>query len=148
MKLQLLALILLTVTIISCEKKKEDNNGNEKIVVLNQSSDIPTITKNLKTGMLEYMAVEKVDYTAKDVEQCILLINNYRSDLSKTKTKEEGFKIVKRLVNDLNKLNEKCEHQLIETDQREQICAIIMLSGNMKGYNSKTEDFTQNLRDW
>ncbi len=146
MKIQSLILMLLTITIISCEKKKE--NEAEKIMVLNQSLDIQTISKNLRTGMLEYMTVEKVAYTANDVEECMSLINTYLSDLSKTKTKEEGLNAVEKVVSRLNILNKKCQYQLIETDQREQICAIIILSGNVKGYNSKTEDVTQNLRDW
>lgn len=147
MKIKSLIFILLTITIISCEKKKNENEA-EKITVMNQSADIPTISKNLKNGMLEYMAVEKVAYTKNDVEECMSLINSYLNDLSKTKTKEEGLKAVEKLVTRLNRLNEKCQHQLIETDQREQICAIVILSGNIKGYNSKTEDVTQNLRDW
>ena len=143
MKVQLLLLIFLAF--ISCENKKSTDS---EIIVMNQSLDISTILQNLESGMIQYMAIEKVAYTASDVDKCMTFIKDYLIEMSNTKTKQEGIKVINKLVLNLNDLNTHCEHQLIETDQREQICAIITLSGYDKGFNSKNEDLTENLRDW
>ena len=57
-----------------------------------------------------------------------------------------GF--VKMTVLRLNKLNEKCDFQLIETGEREQIAEIIISAGNLKGYNSLDDDITEEWREW
>jgi hypothetical protein len=48
----------------------------------------------------------------------------------------------------LNDLNAGCDHNLIETDQREDIAEIIIIAGNDKGYNELTEDITEEWREW
>jgi len=37
---------------------------------------------------------------------------------------------------------------MIETEQREDLAEIIILAGNLKGFNSKDEDITEEWRDW
>lgn len=62
--------------------------------------------------------------------------------------KKNGMKSVKNVVLGLNDLNEKCGHELIETDQREQIADIIILAGHLKNYNTRNEDITEDWREW
>jgi hypothetical protein len=54
---------------------------------------------------------------------------------------------VEALVKSLNELNMKHAHQLIETHQREDICALINLVIENAGHEC-TEDITQAWREW
>ena len=115
---------------------------------LKENAEIVKISESLKTGMIEYIEPEETEYTESDVEKCMTLINNFLDELSKSDSKENGMKLVENVVLGLNDLNEKCEHELIETDQREQIADIIILAGHLKGYNERNEDITEDWREW
>ena len=54
----------------------------------------------------------------------------------------------KKTVILLNEINEKCEYELIETEQREDIAEIIILSGSLKGFNTRDDDITEEWREW
>lgn len=75
------------------------------------------------------------------------LIKDYLGQLENVDSKDEAMKIVEKTVLALNDLNEKCEYELIETDQREDIAEIIILAGNPKGFNSRDEDITEDWRE-
>ncbi|WP_151893346.1 hypothetical protein [Patiriisocius marinistellae] len=98
--------------------------------------------------MIEYIEPGESEYTASDVEKCMILINNFLDKVSKSESKESGMLLVKNVVLDLNNLNENCDYELIETGQREQIAEIIILAGHLKGYNDINEDITEEWRDW
>jgi hypothetical protein len=115
---------------------------------LNENVEIKETIESLKTGMIEYIEPGETEYTEKDVEKCIKLIDNFLTELQQTETKDSGMKLVEKVVLKLNKLNEKCEFELIETDQREQIADIIILAGNLKGFNERNEDITEEWREW
>jgi hypothetical protein len=51
-------------------------------------------------------------------------------------------------VTRLNDLNERCNNTLIETDQREDICAFIIRVGYLRGVNAEGEDVMEAWRDW
>lgn len=121
-------------------QKMEKKNSNEKL-------EENKIT-NLKRSMLEYMEMGKPSYTKDDVEDCVRILNDYTLEIHNSKSKDEGMKIVKFAVDQLNKLNEKCDFQLIETSEREQIAEIIILESSKKGYNKPEEDITENWREW
>ena len=55
---------------------------------------------------------------------------------------------MKATVLKLNKLNEKAGYELIETDQREDICKYIIRAGALLGFNGEDEDVTEEWRDW
>lgn len=76
------------------------------------------------------------------------ILLEYIQSIDKTTDKTEGLKIVESTVLRLNELNEKCDFQLIETGEREQIAEIIIAIGNKKGYNSLNEDITEEWREW
>lgn len=50
--------------------------------------------------------------------------------------------VVKDTVIKLNVLNTKCGSELNETDQREQIAELIIISSELMGYNTRNEDIT------
>ena len=76
------------------------------------------------------------------------IISDYLSQMDKTDNKVSAMKIVEQTVLSLNDLNEKCEYEIIETDQREDIAEIIILAGSLKGFNSREEDITEEWREW
>lgn len=76
------------------------------------------------------------------------LISDYLQAVENANSKDEAMIIVKKTVLALNDLNEKCEYELIATDQREDIAEIIILAGKLKGFNSRDEDITEEWREW
>ena len=115
---------------------------------LGQNAEIKKISENLKSGMIDYIEPGETEYTEKDVEACMTLLNNFLDEISESDSKKQGMLCVKKVVLALNDLNEKCEYELIETDQREQIAEIIILGGYVRGYNARREDITEDWREW
>lgn len=115
---------------------------------LKDNTEIKRIIEEMKSGMIDYIEPGETEYTEKDVENCIKLIDDFLIDLDSTSNKESGMKVVEKVVLALNDLNEKCESELIETGQREQLAEIIMIAGHMKGYNEADEDITEEWREW
>lgn len=88
------------------------------------------------------------EYTAEDVEKCGALLAEFIDDLSVAK-KDKGKILtdVKKLVLELNDLNESLDFCLIETEQREDICDFILSAVNEAGLTTD-EDITEEWRDW
>ena len=113
-----------------------------------KKQNILELLDSLEFGMLDYMKYGNENYNETDVKLCMTIMNSYLSKISVSKSKIEGMRIVKNTVMDLNVLNQKCNGKLIETDQREQICPIIILAAYEKGYNRINEDITEEFREW
>ena len=78
--------------------------------------------------MTEFMGEdEDCGFTKKDIEKCESLILKYLLALEQitTPTNKEIMKHVKSLVLALNKLNEKTDYAMLETDERESICVLV-----------------------
>ena len=54
----------------------------------------------------------------------------------------------KATVLKLNDLNERAGEDLIETDQREDICEYITKADALLGFNTEDEDVTEEWREW
>ncbi|MDP5076671.1 MAG: hypothetical protein NWQ09_06655 [Nonlabens sp.] len=115
---------------------------------LKENADINRIVVSVRASMMEYMEPGESAYTAKDVEKCMKLIDGFLGDMSAADSKKKALPHIKKVVLALNDLNEACEYELIETDQREQLADIIILAGYLKGYNKRTEDTTEDWREW
>lgn len=87
-------------------------------------------------------------YTENDIEKCESILTDFIQNIDKTSNREEGLKIIQLTVFQFNELNKKCDFALIETNEREQIAEIIIEAGYLKGYNSLTEDVTEEWREW
>ncbi|MEM6805372.1 MAG: hypothetical protein AAF696_28500 [Bacteroidota bacterium] len=109
---------------------------------------IKEILPRLKEGMIDFIVPGDTGYTEKEVDTCLQMLAVYLQAMEASSSKEEGMKIVEQTVLALNDLNEKCEHELIETEQREDIAEIIILAGSLKGYNDVDDDITEDWRDW
>lgn len=103
----------------------------------------------LKEGMLAFIEDDNdAPYSKVEVDTCMDILTKYLMDIDKTANKDEAMKIVEGTVLALNALNKKCDFSLIETDQREDICDIIIQAGHEKGYNELSEDITEEWREW
>lgn len=155
--MKLKSLIFCTTLIIitnSCDRQnKTSETPNNKIENMKAENSIEKSSEEsliflLQKSMLEYMEAAHPSYTKTDVEQCVKILNEYTIAISNATSKDEGMKIVKNTVESLNKLNEKCDFELIETSEREQIAEIIISESSKKGYNQSDEDITEDWREW
>jgi hypothetical protein len=92
-----------------------------------------------------------VGYTQKHIDKCQKILNDYIDSLVSVKEPRSDngiLKCVKKAVEQLNKLNEKCDCSLIETDQREDLVPYIQKAAKLAGLTLITEDVTAEWRDW
>jgi len=148
MKIKLLILNLILITVSACGQNRNNKQFSQSEINLKENTEIKKIAKKLENGMISFMEYGETEYTKNDVKKCMTLIDNYLVEISKSDSKKTGLQSVKKVILELNKLNESCGSQLIETDQREKIADIIILSGYLKGYNKRNEDITEEWREW
>lgn len=99
-------------------------------------------------GMLAFIeGDEDAEYSPEDVKECGILLAKFRNSITSGASHEEAMEQVKQLVLSLNELNERCEHSIIETDQREQICELIFQSLSSAGIDFEG-DVTEDWREW
>jgi hypothetical protein len=112
--------------------------------------------QDLIDGMLSYMQADASDpdfdagYTEVDVVKCAAIVDGYLSTLTSAEGAADPAKImqaVEQAVLALNGLNDACDGGLIETDQREQLCDIIIRAAQDAGLETD-EDITEEWRDW
>jgi hypothetical protein len=123
------------------------------------------LKKKTIDGMISYMkyggAADEKDpeydpdfdagYTQKHVDQCSKIIDDLFASLkaaSDAKRHESLVNAVKVAVVKLNKLNERCDGALIETDQREDLCELIISAAKQAGLKSGKADITAEWREW
>lgn len=115
-----------------------------------------SLEESVLRSMREYLIPEDDDemegfvpgYSTKDVNTCGEILLKYTDALSRAGG-DQGKIIeqVKQTVLALNALNEKCEHELIETDQREDICHFMIAAVQAAGWDTD-EDVTEEWREW
>ena len=109
------------------------------------------LQENVIASMIRFLTeYDDCGFTQKHVEKCEALILEYLSALEqiKTPTNEEILKHVKKLVLALNKLNEKADYCLLETEEREAIWEIIQTSAVACGLVDPEDDITEEWREW
>jgi hypothetical protein len=108
-------------------------------------------------GMLAYMQPDDDDddfdpgYTEEGVNKCAQILMGYLATVfepSAHGSTKEIMAAVKKAVLELNDLNEECEYGLIETDQREGICELIISAAAEAGLQSEESDITEEWREW
>ena len=101
--------------------------------------------------MTEFMNdCEDCGFTQKDIAKCEALILEYLVALESITepANKEIMKHVKKLVLALNKLNEKTDYCLLETEERESIWEIIQNSAVERGLTNPEDDITEEWREW
>ena len=110
------------------------------------------IKETVLDPMTEYMneCGEDCSYGKKDIAKCESLLASYITDISgiAEPNDKDIMKLVKKLVLALNKLNEKCDFELLETDAREAICEIIQNAAVECGLSADEDDITEEWREW
>lgn len=109
------------------------------------------VKEKIVFAMLDYMSEDdECGYSKKDVKKCERVLLKYLNKLGKLSRSTEDFIMeqVKKVVLDLNKLNDKTDCTLIETDVREEIWQIIQDSAVECGVNPSVEDVTEEWREW
>ena len=115
---------------------------------LTEHPEIKESLEELTRGMLEYMEDGPVNYTEEDVQSCREILVAFIDALKQAKSREAAKDVVKSTVLQLNTLNEVCEGELIETDQREEICGLIINATALLGFNESGADLTEEWREW
>ena len=106
------------------------------------------VRQRLLKGMTDYMAIAG-GYTQSHIDQCKVIIDRYLSEVgSQAKMSQDQIRdAVQRSVIDLNRLNEEAGEGLIETDQREDLCELILHAAVNAGLDTD-EDVTEEWREW
>ena len=100
------------------------------------------------TGMLRYLASSRhAQYTKADVKERERMLAMFLEWTLIPRQKEEIVERARELVVSLNELNRRCAGTLIESDQREAICGMIIAASQHAGYPD-AEDFTEEWREW
>lgn len=129
------------------------------------NQEILELKQKIIDGMVSYMKNGGADgendpeydiefdagYTQKHVDRCSVIIDEFLASLEKTPEAQKNKYImaaVKKTVLRLNKLNKGCDGSLIETDQREDLCKLIISAASHAGLGSSEDDITEEWREW
>lgn len=140
--------LLLAALLVGCSKPPEAPPTTTKVMALRDQSEIQRTLSSLTNGMIDYITPGKTRYTKDHVEKCHQILIAHLNSLDQTQTRTQAMDLVKTTVLQLNTLNREAGHELIETDQREEICAILIKAGALKGFNGEHEDVTEEWREW
>lgn len=111
-------------------------------------------------SMTEYLLCRQDDceeydagYTQDEVNECGEVLDEYIDTLIALGDEADDKSImrcVQRVVQKLNQLNERCDYQLIETDQREEMVPYIIQAAEQAGLSlHRAEyDITEEWREW
>jgi len=89
-------------------------------------------------------------YTQKHVDRCAKILDAYLDEVGGLRGMSQDQKILKsakKAVLSMNALNAQCDGSLIETDQREQICELMIIAAKHAGLTFDG-DFTEEWRQW
>lgn len=80
---------------------------------------------------------------------CMTILHAYLAEIDQAEDTPAGMQVVKVAVLKLNDLNERCEYELIETDQREEIWELMQTAFLEKAFAiPESGDITEEWRDW
>jgi hypothetical protein len=113
-----------------------------------EHSDLRDSLVRITSGMLSYMDGGTASYSAADIDRCRAILISHAEALEQAKDRTAALEVVKSTVTQLNILNQNAGQDLIETDQREEICGFIIKAGAIMGFNSEGEDVTEEWREW
>jgi hypothetical protein len=106
------------------------------------------IRTRLIDGMREYMEHAHGAYNASHIAECDAILVAHVAAVRGAGDRDVALARVRETVLLLNALNGRCGGSLIETDQREDICAFIPRGGYLCGFNGEDEDVTEEWREW
>jgi hypothetical protein len=88
-------------------------------------------------------------YTQSDVDNCTEIVDAFLDSVAEKHALDEAtiLRAIQSTVEKLNMLNESCDGCLIETDQREDLCELILTAAKRGGLETD-EDVTEQWREW
>jgi hypothetical protein len=108
--------------------------------------------ESMKTYMESFLEDDDdAGYTDKDIQKCQKILDDFLKSLAETPVDNKQIvvmDVVKKTVLALNKLNEKCDYCLIETDQREDLATLIVKAAGFVGVGNGVDDMTEKWRKW
>jgi hypothetical protein len=118
--------------------------------------EILELKQRLIAGMVSYMEFERTGggdpcYSQADIDRCDQIIDGFLTRLASAPEGDKNefiLETVKATVFSLNQLNKDCNLTIIETDQREDLCALIILAAKNAGLASINGDITYQWREW
>ncbi|MDD3590948.1 MAG: DUF5713 family protein [Thermoguttaceae bacterium] len=120
----------------------DENDGNVTMEALRRELD------ELIEPIEEYVgSLEDDDCTLKDVESMRKILEEFLEAIEDKQGNEKNlYRAVEKAVDKLNKLDEKTDHGLIETDEREALCAFFDAGAAYVGVDA--DDIAGEWRDW
>jgi len=120
------------------------------------------LQRSLTDGMVGYMSADESEdddsessfdagYSQEHIDRCNAILESFFEDLVQIPGADKNgeiMEIVKAAVESLNALNDETDCSLIETDQRELLCEIIIAAAKEAGLQSETYDITEEWREW
>ena len=113
---------------------------------LSTDSVIAKHRAHLIEGMRDFM--EHAGYDESHIAYCDSILAKFLDEMTIAPDRTSGLQLVKAAALALNELNERCGHELIETQQREDIAGILIRAGHLRGFNAADEDTTEEWREW
>ena len=110
--------------------------------------------------MTEYLQCQEEDcdeydagYSQDEVDECGQILDEYIDTLialGEDADDKSILRCVQRVVQKLNQLNERCDYQLIEIDQREEMVPYIIQAAEQAGLSTHRleYDITEEWREW
>lgn len=88
-------------------------------------------------------------YTQQHIVQCVGIVDQYVESLNSLNEPDDDVlrHAIEKVVRELNDLNDRAGGCLIETDQREDLCQIILVVAKQAGMKTD-EDVTEEWREW
>ena len=110
------------------------------------------LVDNVISPMIQFMEEwsDDCEFTKKDVQKCEKILTEYLDSLASLSAPSDKdiMKCVKKAVLALNKLNEKTDYALLETEERENIWELIQTSAVECGLQDPADDITEEWREW
>ena len=104
------------------------------------------VTAPMLANYRSWSAEGEGGYTEKHIRKCANLLDAYAKTLASLgtpvgpKRDKQIMTVVKHLVLDLNKLNAKTAYEMLETDERDNICVLVTEAAVQAGLTETPED--------
>lgn len=113
---------------------------------------LSAVRARLLDGMVGFMEgdedgdPDECDYSQAEIDECMSIVDGYLTAIQ-TAPSDRWIPLIRETVESLNRLNDRCDGALIETDQREDLCQIILVAARRAGMPEQG-DVTEEWREW
>lgn len=115
-----------------------------------QNQQLQAVKKDVLDGMADALAHGATGYTHTHIVHCRKILDLFLAAMGQLQApaaEETILGVVEDTVLRLNELNDECGHMLIDVDQRNPLCELILTAARCAGLPGD-EDVTQAWREW